>query len=136
MKKKITFKQIVAACGIVLLLGMYIVSIVLACLAKPGAADMFMASIAMTVGLPILLYVILMFDRLAKGDKEKGANMKMSELRKYNKRMAKGEDPEALAKEIEEKYGATEDEEEVAEDSEDIEVSDVDSETTEENETE
>ena len=132
MKKKITFKQIVAACGIVLLLGMYIVSIVLACLAKPGAADMFMASIAMTVGLPILLYVILMFDRLAKGDKEKGANMKMSELRKYNKRMAKGEDPEKLAKEIEEKYGVAE----AAEDSEDIEVSDVDNEATEENETE
>ena len=34
MKKKVTFKQILAAVGLLLLLGMYVVSIVFACLAN------------------------------------------------------------------------------------------------------
>ncbi|MCH5273926.1 MAG: hypothetical protein J1E35_09660 [Lachnospiraceae bacterium] len=107
MKKKITFKQIIAMCGIILLVGMYGVSIVFACLARPEAADMFFASLAMTVALPILLYVYLMFARLSKGD---GKNsMPYAELRRYNKRLKNGEAPEAIAKEIEEKYGGKED---------------------------
>lgn len=105
MKKKITLKQVVALCGIILLLGMYGVSIVFACLARPEAADLFLASLAMTVLIPILLYVFLMFSRQSKGDGEQGKRMKYSELRKYNRRIKNGEDPEALAKEIEEKYG-------------------------------
>lgn len=104
MKKKITLKQVVALCGIILLLGMYGVSIVFACLARPEAADLFLASLVMTVLIPILLYVFLMFSRQSKGD-EQGKRMKYSELRKYNRRIKNGEDPEALAKEIEEKYG-------------------------------
>ena len=103
MKKKITFKQIVAVTGIVLLLGLYIVSIVLACLAKPGAANMFMASLVATVLIPIVLYLFLMLDRLAKRNAPKG--MSYTEVREYNKRLKNGEDPETLAREIEEKYG-------------------------------
>lgn len=105
MKKKITLKQVVALCGVILLLGMYGVSIVFACLARPEAADMFLASLAMTVLIPILLYVFLLFSRLSKGDKEQEKSIKYSELRRYNRRMKNGEDPEMLAKEIEEKYG-------------------------------
>lgn len=103
MKKKITFKRIIAVCGIVLLVGMYGVSIVFACLARPEAADMFFASLAMTVALPILMYIYLMFARLSKGNGKNG--MSYSELRRYNKRLKNGEEPEAIAKEIEEKYG-------------------------------
>lgn len=103
-KKKITLRQIVAAAGSIVLLGMYITSLVLACLAKPDAAEMFMASLAMTVGLPILLYVLLLFDRLAKSDKKNGKSMTMAELRRYNKRMEKGENPDQLAEEIKEKF--------------------------------
>lgn len=108
MKKKITFRQIVAVCGIILLVGMYGMSLVAACLARPEAADLFLASLALTVLIPILLYVLLMFSRLSKGDGEQGKSMKYSELRKYNKRMKDGEDPEVLAKEIEERYGGEE----------------------------
>lgn len=111
MKKKITFRQIVALCGIILLVGMYGMSLVAACLARPEAADLFLASLALTVLIPILLYVLLMFSRLSKGDGAQGKGMKYSELRRYNKRMKNGEDPEALAKEIEERYGGEEEEE-------------------------
>lgn len=111
-KKKVTFKQVVAAAGIVVLLGMYITSLVFACLAKPGAAELFMASLAMTVGLPILFYVLLLFDRLLKDDKKNGKHMTMAEFRRYNKRMEKGESLETLAEEIKEKYGIEEAEEE------------------------
>lgn len=111
MKKKITFRQIVALCGIILLVGMYGMSLVAACLARPEAADLFLASLALTVLIPILLYVLLMFSRLSKGDGAQGKGMKYSELRRYNKRMKNGEDPETIAKEIEEKYGREETEE-------------------------
>lgn len=113
MKKKITFKQIVAVAGILLLVGMYAISIVLACMAKPGAADMFMASLVATVLIPIVLYLFLMLDRLAKRNAPKG--MSYSEVRKYNKRLKNGEDPKALAQEIEEKYGITEESDDQAE---------------------
>lgn len=111
-KKKIMLKQVVAAVGIVVLLGMYIASLVFACLAKPGAAELFMVSLAMTVGLPILFYVLLLFDRLLKDDKKNGKHMTIAEFRRYNKRMEKGESLETLAEEIKEKYGTEEAEEE------------------------
>ena len=102
MKKKVTFKQIVAACGILLLLGMYVVSLILGILAKPGAEGMFMASLACTIIIPVGVYGLLMLYDIRKKNKKQG--MTPGELRKYNKRLAKGESAEALAKEIEEKY--------------------------------
>lgn len=109
MKKKVTMKQIVAAAGLLLLVGMYVVSIVLACFAKPGAEGMFMASLVATVIIPIVLYIFLALDKWVRKNAPEG--MSYSEVRKYNKRLKNGEDPEALAKEIEEKYGVTEEEE-------------------------
>ena len=106
MKKKITFKQIVAAVGLLLLVGMYVVSIVFACLAKPGAEGMFMASIVATVIVPIVLYIFIALDKWAKRNAPEGMSLK--ELRQYNKRIKNGEDPEKVAKEIEEKYGIEE----------------------------
>lgn len=106
MKKKITFKQIVAAVGLLLLVGMYVVSIVFACLAKPGAEGMFMASLVATVIIPIVLYIFIALDKVARRNAPEGMSLK--ELRQYNKRIKNGEDPEKLAKEIEEKYGIEE----------------------------
>lgn len=108
MKKKITFRQVAAACGIVLLLGMYVVSLLLAIFSKPGANDLLMASVYMTFFIPLLLYFLLTLDKLAKRNRPEG--MSYSELRKYNKRIKNGEDPEKIAKEIEEKYGIGEEE--------------------------
>lgn len=106
MKKKVTFKQIVAAVGLLLLVGMYVVSIVFACLAKPGAEGMFMASLVATVIIPIVLYIFIALDKVARRNAPEGISLK--ELRQYNKRIKNGEDPEKVAKEIEEKYGIEE----------------------------
>lgn len=106
MKKKVTFKQILAAVGLLLLLGMYVVSIVFACLAKPGAEGMFMASVVATVIIPIVLYIFIALDKWVKQNAPEGMSLK--ELRQYNKRIKNGEDPEKVAKEIEEKYGIEE----------------------------
>ncbi len=111
MKKKFTLKQIVAVVGLLLIVGMYVVSIVFACLAKPGAEGMFMASLVATVIIPIVLYIFIALDKWAKKNAPEGMSYK--ELRQYNKRIKNGEDPEKVAKEIEEKYGI---EEAVAED--------------------
>ena len=111
MKKKVTFKQIAATVGLLLLVGMYVVSIVFACLAKPGAEGMFMASLVATVIIPIVLYIFIALDKLARKNAPEGVSLK--ELRQYNKRIKNGEDPQKVAKEIEEKYGV---EEVVAED--------------------
>ena len=121
MKKKITFKQIVAIIGLLLVVGMYVASFVFALLAKPGAEGMFMASLVATVIIPIVLYIFIALDKLARRNVPEGVSLK--ELRQYNKRIKNGEDPEKVAKEIEEKYGIeeaddAEDDIEVAEDSE------------------
>ena len=106
MKKKVTFRQIFAAVGLLLLVGMYVISLVLALMAKPGAEGMFMASLVATVIIPIVLYIFLALDKLARRNAPEGMSLK--ELRQYNKRIKNGEDPEKLAKEIEEKYGVEE----------------------------
>ena len=124
MKKKVTFKQILAAVGLLLLLGMYVVSIVFACLAKPGAEGLFMASLVATVIIPIVLYIFIVLDKIARKNAPEGMSLK--ELRQYNKRIKNGEDPEKVAKEIEEKYGIEEADE----------VTDSTEDATEENEVE
>ena len=108
MKKKITFRQVAAACGVVLLLGMYVASLLLAIFSDKDTNDLLMASVYMTFFVPLLLYFLLTLDKLAKRNRPEG--MSYSELRKYNKRIKNGEDPEKVAKEIEEKYGIGEEE--------------------------
>lgn len=102
MKKKVTFKQIAAVVGLLLIVGMYVASIVFACLAKPGAEGMFMASLVATVIIPIVLYIFIALDKWARKNAPEGMSYK--ELRQYNKRIKNGEDPEKVAKEIEKKY--------------------------------
>ena len=110
MKKKVTFKQVFAGIGLLLLVGMYVASFVFACLAKPGAEGMFMASLVATVVIPIVLYIFIALDKVARRNAPEGMSLK--ELRAYNKRIKNGEDPEKIAKEIEEKYGIEESDEE------------------------
>lgn len=123
MKKKITFRQVAAACGVVLLLGMYVASLLLAIFSDKDTNDLLMASVYMTFFVPLLLYFLLTLDKLAKRNRPEG--MSYSELRKYNKRIKNGEDPEKIAKEIEEKYGIGEEEFDETEGSEDSDSDDV-----------
>ena len=106
MKKKFTFKQIAAIIGLLLIVGMYVASFVFALLAKPGAEGMFMASLVATVIIPIVLYIFIALDKVARRNAPEGISLK--EMRQYNKRIKNGEDPEKVAKEIEEKYGVSE----------------------------
>jgi len=131
MKKKVTFKQILAAIGLLLLVGMYVASIVLACFAKPGAEGMFMASLVATVIVPIVLYIFITLDKWARKNAPEGMSLK--ELRQYNKRIKNGEDPQKIAKEIEEKYGVEEEEAVTAEDetTDSVEVSEEESDVEE-----
>ncbi|MBQ8800156.1 MAG: hypothetical protein IJZ55_11390 [Lachnospiraceae bacterium] len=131
MKKKVTFRQIFAAVGLLLLVGMYVVSFVLALMAKPGAEGMFMASLLATIIIPILIYGFLVLDKWARKNAPQG--MSYREVRKYNKRLKNGEDPEKLAKEIEEKYGVEEEEEDSEEDetADSVEVSEEESDAEE-----
>lgn len=114
MKKKVTFKQILAVVGLLLIVGMYVASFVFALTAKPGAEGMFMASLVATVIVPIVLYIFIALDKWAKKNAPEGISYK--EMRAYNKRIKNGEDPKKIAKEIEEKYGIEEEEAVTAED--------------------
>ncbi len=131
MKKKFTFKQIVAVVGLLLIVGMYVASFVFALTAKPGAEGMFMASLVATVIVPIVLYIFIVLDKIARKNAPEGMSLK--ELRQYNKRIKNGEDPQKVAKEIEEKYGIKEEEAVSAEDetTDSVEVSEEESDAKE-----
>ncbi|MCQ2538408.1 MAG: hypothetical protein MJ124_08410 [Lachnospiraceae bacterium] len=96
-------KRIFAWIGIALLAGVYIATFICAILATPATAGMVYASLGMTIIVPVVMWVFIrMYDRAhANDDKQISA----SEMRKYNKRIKAGEDPEKIAKEIEERYG-------------------------------
>lgn len=66
MKKKI--KQILAILAIVLLAGMYIASLVLAVIGSDWSTKMLQLSLVMTVLVPVILYVIMMFYKLNHHD--------------------------------------------------------------------
>ena len=63
MKK---FQRVFSIILIVMLLSLYIITLVTAVLAKPQAHDFFLFSAAMTIIIPILLYVLLLFSKLSK----------------------------------------------------------------------
>lgn len=61
MKK---IKQVVAIIMCVLLVGMYVASFVAAIFAKPQAHGLFMASVGMTIMIPLLLYAYMIIYRV------------------------------------------------------------------------
>ena len=94
-------KRIAAWIGIGLIAVMYLLTIVAAVTARPEAMGLFMASIVLTIFIPILLWLFIkMYEMSHRED-----GISVSEMRKINKRVKAGENPEKIAKEIEEKYG-------------------------------
>lgn len=65
-----TFKRILALAAIVLLLGLYLTTLVLAILNLPGAAALFNACIYATIAVPILSYVLWMIIKLVNKDND------------------------------------------------------------------
>ena len=59
-------KRILAILGIVLLLGLYITSLVLALIHSPQALNFLKISLGATLIIPIVLYFILMFMKISK----------------------------------------------------------------------
>ena len=69
-EKKITPKQIAAIVCIVLLVGMYVATLIVALLDFPGAGRLFQACLVATIGLPILLWIYIWLYQQVKKRKE------------------------------------------------------------------
>ncbi len=65
MKKKFGFKQIMALIAVVLLVGMYVVSLILAFIHNEMARIFLKVSLTGTIVIPVVIYFIMMFYRLA-----------------------------------------------------------------------
>ena len=102
-KGKKMFKRILAMVGIILLVGTYIATLVCAIMATPAAKGMFFTSLGMTIVVPVIMWVLLRLYDMAHANDD--TQISMEEMHKYNKRLKQGEDPEKIAKEIEERYG-------------------------------
>lgn len=95
------YKRIAAWIGIGVIAVMYLFTIVAAVTARPETMGLFMASIVLTIMVPVILWAFLRMYEMAHPKDSISA----SEMRKINKRIKAGENPEDIAKEIEEKYG-------------------------------
>ena len=93
-------KRIAAWTGIGLIAVMYLITVIAAVTARPETMGLFMASIVITILVPILLWMFIKMYEIA----HKNDGISISEMRKINKRIKAGENPEDIAKEIEEKY--------------------------------
>lgn len=93
-------KRIIAWIGIGLIVILYLITAVSAVLANPETNTWFMASVVMTIIVPIVIWSFLKLYEMAHRDD----GISISEMRKINKRLKRGENPEQIAKEIEEKY--------------------------------
>lgn len=63
-------KRILALLGIVILVGMYVITFILGLTASPATKNMLMASIACTIVLPCLLYGMMVMSRVLGGKKD------------------------------------------------------------------
>lgn len=93
-------RRIAAWIGLGLIAVMYLLTIVAAVLARPETMGLFMASIVLTIMVPIILWAFLRMYEMAHPEN----GISAAEMRKINKRIKAGEKPEDIAKEIEEKY--------------------------------
>lgn len=94
-------KRIAAWIGIGLIVVMYLLTAITSVLARPEANGLFMASLVLTLIVPLLLWMFIkLYEAAHRND-----GISMSEMRKINKRIKAGEDPNKIAKELEEKYG-------------------------------
>ncbi|MCD8104441.1 MAG: hypothetical protein LUF35_05440 [Lachnospiraceae bacterium] len=73
-------KRVAAMAGVILLAGMYVVTLILGLTASPATQNMLMASIVCTVVVPVLLYAMMLVARvLGSSDKEDPASKKQAE---------------------------------------------------------
>lgn len=71
-------KRILAITGIVILVGLYVVSLISAIFATEASATLFKVSIFCTIVVPLLLYVYMMLCRVFR-PKDNGDNQKKDE---------------------------------------------------------
>ena len=76
-------KQVVAIVMCVLLVGMYVASFVAAIFAKPQAHGLFMASVGMTIMIPLLLYAYTIIYRVIHPEVHKEDEM-YEDMEKYD----------------------------------------------------
>ncbi len=73
--KKISPKQIAAMICVVLLVGMYVATLIVALLDFPGWDRLFQACLVATIGLPILLWIyIWLYQQIRERKEEKEEN--------------------------------------------------------------
>lgn len=72
--KKRTPKQIAALICVVILVCMYIVTLIVACLDFPGSGRLFAACLLATIGLPILLWLYIWLYGRLKARQEESKN--------------------------------------------------------------
>lgn len=73
-------KRILAITGIVILVGLYVVSLISAIFATEASATLFKVSIFCTIVVPLLLYVYMMLCRVFR-PKDNGDNQKKDETK-------------------------------------------------------
>ena len=95
-------KRIAAWIGLGIIAVMYLLTIVAAVLARPETMGLFMASIVLTIMIPIIIWSFLRMYEMSHPE----GSMSASEMRKINKRIKSGEKPEDIAKEIMEIHDA------------------------------
>ena len=100
MEKKWNGKRIVALIGVIVLLSMYLISLILAIMARPEAMAMFFGSVACTIFIPILIYAYMMIYKIFHKEDE---GIPLRDLKKMNRRVEQGESLEKIKKELEEK---------------------------------
>ncbi|WP_312493542.1 hypothetical protein [Anaerosporobacter sp.] len=71
-------KRILAITGIIILVGLYVVSLISAIFATEASATLFKVSIFCTIVVPLLLYVYMMLCRVFR-PKDNGDNQKKDE---------------------------------------------------------
>lgn len=86
-------KRVLALIGVVLLAGLYILTLVSAFLTTPATGGLFMASIFSTVAVPVLLYAYMLVYRILKRHNEE-MNRNLEET-KEQKEDTVGEDRES-----------------------------------------
>lgn len=94
-----SMKRVLAIIGIVVWGALIIATVISAFFASAqGGRAIFSILLILTIFLPIILYIFLMMVKSSK----KG--LTASQVKKYNKRLKKGEAPEKIADEIEAEY--------------------------------
>ncbi len=61
------FRRIAALIGVILLVGMYLLTLIFALMDNPASNNMLMAAIVCTVVIPVLIYAMQLIARVLKG---------------------------------------------------------------------